>query len=162
MEDAMQYMECRVRKHFGGYGWFYGVVLEIFLDDQDEICYHVHYSDGDKEDLYLSELLPVLDKSNDDKHLDDDHGETTGQYPAKKRVKLMDLWQVVNIPHNKGMEAIRSIFPSPLKVYALNIARFFIFMYERQLIWRRRKSGASEPYSQSYAMCKYFFCNVRK
>ena len=54
-----------MRKKFEDGLYYSGKVTSISQEEGEggETLYHVHYDDGDEEDLYYAEVLPMLTKS---------------------------------------------------------------------------------------------------
>jgi hypothetical protein len=72
-----------------------------------------------------------------------------------------DLWKVVSCPKYLCYKGVAQLLPKPLETCCKDVAHFFLFCYERQMIWERRNRGDDFPLTQSWAMSQYFFCNVR-
>jgi hypothetical protein len=72
-----------------------------------------------------------------------------------------DLWNVVSCPKHLCDEGVAKLLPKSLQTCCTDVAHFFLFCHERQLIWERRNRGDDSPLTQNWAMSRYFFCNVR-
>lgn len=81
--------------------------------------------------------------------------------PATKHA-VPDLWEVTGVDKDKGLKEIANILPKRLKKSKEQVAHFFLFCYERQLVWERRNRGEEQPFTNSVAMHEYFFCNVSR
>jgi hypothetical protein len=82
-----------------------------------------------------------------------------------KYTKVPDLWQVVGLEKDKGIEQVAKLLPEESKRFAKQVIHFFLFCYERQMVWERRNrderiTADGYHYTESWAMQEYFFCNV--
>lgn len=155
MNDPLCYAGCKFRKYFPRHGWFSGQVNEIWQDNQGNLNFHVLYEDGDQEDMSLTEVQKTLDAY-------DSINKTMAVESDTKRQCIPDLWQITKVSKDKGLvlETIREALPNECRECAQRVADFFLFVYERQKIWERRKLGREAPYSDCLALQNYFFCNV--
>ena len=55
----LRYKGAAVFKQFGQFGWFKGIVDDIW-ESEESFLAHIHYEDGDKEDVTLGELKRIL------------------------------------------------------------------------------------------------------
>jgi hypothetical protein len=81
-----------------------------------------------------------------------------------KYTKVPDLWQVVGLEKDKGIEQVAKLLPEESKRFAKQVIHFFLFCYERQMVWERRNrderiTADGYHYTESWAMQEYFFCN---
>lgn len=82
---------------------------------------------------------------------------------AKKASKAPDLWEVTDVAKDQGLKEVAKLLPKDLKKCAEQVIHFFLFCYERQMVWERRNREeyvVDEQYTESWAMQGYFFCNV--
>lgn len=88
--------------------------------------------------------------------------ETDSAFLAKPKTThaVPDLWEVAGVEKDKGLNDIAKLLPKGLKPCKQDVAHFFLFVYERQMVWERRNQGEWQPYTKSLAMQEYFFCNV--
>ena len=82
----------------------------------------------------------------------------------KRSCRAPNLWEINGYPSVMQQKAvalkISKHLPRNLSTRAHEVGHFFLFVTERQKVWESRKRGESEPWSQSVALCDYFFCNV--
>lgn len=90
------------------------------------------------------------------------HDSKAGPKEKKQRyTSIPDLWQNTGVPERHKLTKIANVLPKELKSYKEQVAHFFLFCYERQMIWERRNNG-EESFTQSMALTNYYFCNVSK
>ncbi|KAL3776597.1 hypothetical protein HJC23_005797 [Cyclotella cryptica] len=60
------------------------------------------------------------------------------------------------------MDAISRLFSTPHQTHAIPITEFFLFCFERQLIWKRKRCGIldGEHLTKDVKMARNFFCNI--
>ena len=84
----------------------------------------------------------------------------------KRSCRAPNLWEINGYPSVMQQKAvalkISKHLPRNLSRRAYEVGHFFLFVTERQKVWERRKRGEYEPWSQSMALCDYFFCNVSR
>lgn len=85
---------------------------------------------------------------------------STVKRKTKPKPAVPDLWQVSGVDKDQGLKEIKGLLPKGLKRCAQEVVHFFLFCYERQMVWERRNLGEPEPYSESKTMQEYLFCNV--
>ena len=56
---------ARIKKYFENFGFYEGEVISHDVDVSGETIYRIKYSDGDEEDLFFSELQPLLCETGD-------------------------------------------------------------------------------------------------
>ena len=137
---------------FDGYGWFYGKVESV-----DHGLYGVIYSDGDVEDYDEDELDLIVMRPPERATKETVFSrEDLSPLIINEKDKL-SLWRI------QGLEGPCSFFtnglPSIVCKDAAKMADFFLFVFERQLIWVRRNQGFSEPCSANPVFNDYWFCN---
>merc|ERR1712032_1736257 len=49
-----------IKKNFENFGLFEGQIISHDVDMSGKVIYRIRYRDGDEEDLFLSELTPLL------------------------------------------------------------------------------------------------------
>jgi hypothetical protein len=82
--------------------------------------------------------------------------------PVKKqRPNVLNIWQVTGVSETKTLTRIASVLPKVLRCCVMQVAHFFLFCYERQIIWERRNKEEVFPYTESEVLQKYSFTNVR-
>lgn len=93
--------------------------------------------------------------------------ETDNKLTTTKKLikydKAPDLWQVTGIKEGQGIKEVAKLLPKDLKKCSQEVIHFFLFCYERQMVWERRNNGDCDEdgqYTDSWAMQNYFFCNV--
>jgi hypothetical protein len=81
--------------------------------------------------------------------------------PVKKqRPNVLNLWQVTGVSKTQNLTGIARALPKTLRGCVTQVAYFFLFMYERQMIWERRNKEEVCPYTESDVLQKYSFTNV--
>ena len=68
------------------------------------------------------------------------------------------LWEIFDLDSKAVARKVAPLVGS--KKVAQEVAHFFLFLLERQLVWERRNRGDWEPWSHSSILSNYFFCNV--
>ena len=82
---------------------------------------------------------------------------------TKTYSKSPDLWQVIGLEKDQGLKQVAKLLPKGSKKCAEQVIHFFLFCYERQMVWERRNRDeriGDGYYTESWAMQSYFFCNV--
>ena len=82
---------------------------------------------------------------------------------TKTDSKAPDLWQVIGLEKNQGVKEVAKLLPKGSKKCAEQVIHFFLFCYERQMVWERRnrdERNGDGYYTDSWAMQMFFFCNV--
>lgn len=89
--------------------------------------------------------------------------ESDAKPAAKTYSKAPDLWQVIGLEKDEGLKQVAKLLPKGSKKCAKEVIHFFLFCYERQMVWERRNRDervGEGYYTESWAMQTYFFCNV--
>jgi hypothetical protein len=76
-----------------------------------------------------------------------------------------DLWQVIGLEKDRGLKQVAKLLPAGNEKCAEQVIHFFLFCYERQMVWERRNrderiTSDGYYYTESWAMQMFFFCNV--
>ena len=142
-------LSSRARTHthtqyFEGHGWFEGRIIAA-----DEY-YRVWYEDGDMEEMDDNDIAPWVE-------IDDDDDER----PKKKKREN-------NKPQDTRLWTIQGLDPKDFVCRVdgfdddskLRAADFFLFMFERQSLWKRRQEGQPAPWTKLDVFQKFNFCNV--
>jgi len=75
-----------------------------------------------------------------------------------------DLWQVIGLEKDRGLKQVAKLLPAGNEKCAEQVIHFFLFCYERQMVWERRNrderiTSDGYYYTESWAMQMFFFCN---
>jgi hypothetical protein len=167
-----------LRKHFPGHGWFKG-----WIDSSNAYYYRIVYEDGDAEEMDESEVAQYLGQRRRQgrPHKGGSSGVTTTLPPQPNKkartavttttttstsAKTRSGWKRTDLLWtSQGLDP-RHFAKQNFTVAALDaatterLADFFLFMYERQMIWVRRSSGQAPPWTELPPFQDFCFCNV--
>lgn len=129
------------------------------LEDQEEEAPKKKIKKESKKKGTTTEAVALPDDSNVKLE-----GNNDVPPPAAKKKKtknaVPNLWDVTGVDQDQGLSQIAKLLPKGLRKCKKQVAHFFLFCYERQMVWERRNRGDEAPYTESVAMQQYFFCNV--
>lgn len=133
------------RQHFGGIGWFGGVITSY-----NNAFYRAKYLDGDEEDLSEAELEKVLHDESD-------------PCARKPRVSLyldrkqrLSLWAIHGLD-KAGFAQMPGLLGHSSET-TTKMLDFYLFLYERHSVWQRRGLGRRLPWSLNRALDEFHFC----
>ena len=131
------------------------------VDDDYEFYYRVIYSDGDEEeydddDLDRIVMLPPKRATNENSI-----SYKNSSLPKLKKKDALSLWQIQGLQESSAKSCSLMIngLPDVLGKHTKKMADFFLFVFERQLIWVRRNQGLSPPFSANPVFQDFWFCN---
>ena len=118
-------------------------------------------TEDDASSQSTPEVVDLTTESSDDASSDEETLAYQPPKPKRRVISTPNLWQVTGVSDTaEGLDIIKKALPKSLKKCTKDVAHFFLFVYERQMVWERRNNGDYKPYTESVAMQRYFFCNV--
>lgn len=135
----------KLRKKFPGYGTFNGTIIS-----SDHVYYQIKYEDSDTEEMAEDEIAQYLVRRPSSR-------------PAKKAKKTVTTWQRTDLlwtSQNLDPHTLHFTVGDLDAATTHRLADFFLFVYERQMIWVRRARGDPAPWTQVPRLQTSNFCNV--
>ena len=157
------------QQFFEGYGWFIGKIISA-----NEEYYKVWYEeDNDVEEMNDEDIAQCEILADEDgEEEEEEEEEESIRRPSKKKcrpskarkesspvtpVKPGSLWKIHGIDPEQFTCEVKGYDDEDNKLAA---ADFFLFMYERQMLWKRKQEGQAAPWSDLQVFQEYSFCNV--
>lgn len=119
-----------------------------------------------------------LKTQNNNCHGASDTSSSSSRCQNDEPAPFIELWEQHQVNETLAIEAVQTLwsrhyhnlsyrkniasFKSISKTTAFHIAKFFLFIYERQCCWRKRNDGTcqhSNIFSENPIFQQYFFCN---